>query len=306
MSAAANADPSLVAQHLAPGPRNAFQRFFTPMTQEQLDKAKEIAQTGQYQQLMGGLEKQKVGLQQQGVDIDRGRAATEAANVGSETEARKAAADIEQKKVAEGAREFGLTLPSDVAYKQGQTTLAGAQTGAAQADTHRAQIINRQMDAQQDQQQLVQLEKSHPEIDNTAASAVLQKLGPPSQYFVKNPDKNAFDYENEFTTQARAFNQARQGTPSSAPVPQGLGALFSHLFQGGQGGPTIGPPGDIQVNGPTIGNPTPASVGVSGPTSAPIPGNGQMIPPAMLAMLQKFQQQGPANFSPPMGQGGPR
>jgi hypothetical protein len=214
MSKQANADPQLVAQGLAPGPRNAFQRFFTPMSQDELDKAKEIAQTGQYQQLMGGLEKQRVGIEGQ-------QAQTAKAGEESEAGARLTSAELEQAKQAEAVKEFGQEYGLRAPEAAAQTKLAGAQAGQLGAETSQSQLLTGRMRDQTDQQGLDQLQKAHPEIDHITAHQVIQQIGTPSSYYAKG--KGMADYENDFMTAAQQAAKAQLGTPATAPTPQGLG-----------------------------------------------------------------------------------
>lgn len=220
MSAQMNADPQLVAQGLAPGPRSALQRFFQPMSREELDKAKALAQTGQYQQLMGGLEKQRVGIEGQ-------RAATEKAGEESEAAQRLSDVQLRQKQLGQEASEFSQRLPLEQLTATSQAGLSGAQTANVGAETQRTQDINAQLEAQQDQAQIAQMEKNNPNVDNLAASSALKAVGTPSQYRRNHPNTNPFDYENAFISAAQAFNKARAGNAAPAVQPKGLGDLIT-------------------------------------------------------------------------------
>ena len=314
MSAQMNADQQIKDAGLAPGQRNAFQRFFEPMSTEQLDKAKSLAQTGEYQKLMGGLEGKRVGIEGKRVGIEQQSADTaklgQQSTAAYQTAEEKTAAD----RLAQEQTQFGQTLPLDAARTAAATKVSDAQVLADTATTRdtnasatQKEILNRRVNGQYDQATLVGLEQAHPEIDHTTADAVLAnpKVGSPSTYFRNNPNASNSDYENAFMGGAQAFNKARGGNPGAPVKPMGLGALLSNWFQNEQGGPAIGPPGQIGVNGPTVGSPTPFSLGAGGPASAPMQGTGSgVISPQVMQAIQEFMKPhpgGPVTYTP-MGQ----
>jgi hypothetical protein len=227
-SAQATGDKTLQAAGIAPPARDWLQRNFAPTTEDQYMQMRQMAQTQEYQKMMGGLEGRRVGAEET-------QAATGKAGEQSEAAARIAGAQQAAAELGEKKGEFAQTLPLEAQRTAAEQAQAEASARGATAQAQMTERLNRTSDQQADTQILGSLKALHPEWDSNMLQQAVQQTGAPSEYFARNPGSGIPHYWGQVENRMHMLSNAGMGRPGAAVQPQGLdsGITGSHAAESG-------------------------------------------------------------------------